>query len=341
MARIDLPSVTTWITVAAEQHGARLAGHLAERLGTTRRQAQCLLAKLVAAQWLRRQGTLRRPVYRPGPLRQVVHRYPLDSLQEDLPWARDFAPWFDLPASVRRMAQHAFTELLNNAIDHSGGSCVTVSMRQTPLHLQLLVSDDGCGLFQRIQECFAIADPAMAMLELGKGKLTSQPERHCGHGLFFTSRLADVFDLHANQSAFQFRGWGQRRWQAGKPMSNRGTSIYLAIALDTTRVLDEVVRAHSADGQGYAFESTAVPMALLTDTRTGLESRAQAKRAVLRLQDFRRAELDFTGITDIGHGFADELFRVFPRQHPQIDLVPVGMAPRVAAMIASVCGAAP
>jgi signal transduction histidine kinase len=45
------------------------------------------------------------------------------------------------------MAQHAFTELLNNAIDHSGGTQVTVSMRQTPLHLQLLVSDDGCGLF--------------------------------------------------------------------------------------------------------------------------------------------------------------------------------------------------
>jgi anti-sigma regulatory factor (Ser/Thr protein kinase) len=336
MARTDLSAVTSWITEAAEAHGAQMARHVAERLGMPRRSAQSLLAKLVAAQWLKREGTLRHPLYRPGALKQVVRRYPLQGLQEDLPWAHDFAPFFDLPAPVRRLAQHAFTELLNNAIDHSGGTSVTVSLRQTPMHLQLLVSDDGCGLFERIHQAFDIADPTTAMMELGKGRLTSQPERHRGHGLFFTSRLADVFDLHANQAAFQFRGWDRRRWHVGKPMAARGTSIYLAIALDTQRSLDELLRAHSLDGQGYAFQSTAVPLALLTDARTGLESRAQAKRAASRLEQFRRAEIDFTGIAEIGHSFADELFRVFPREHPGVALVPVGMAPRVAAMIDSV-----
>ena len=47
------------------------------------------------------------------------------------------------------------------------------------------------------------------MLELSKGKLTSQPARHAGRGLFFTSRLADVFDLHANATAFQHRVHGK------------------------------------------------------------------------------------------------------------------------------------
>jgi len=336
MPRIDLTSVTAWITVAAQQHGNALATRVAERLGVTRRSSQLLLGKLVAAQWLCRGGTLRRPVYRPGALKQVVQRYALAGLQEDLPWARDFAPFFDLPVNVIRLAQHAFTELLNNAVDHSGGGSVTVSMRQTPLHLQLLVSDDGCGLFERIQQSFAIDNPTLAMLELGKGKLTSQPARHLGHGLFFTSRLADMFDLHANQAAFQFRGWDRRRWVAGKPMARRGTSIYLGIALDTQRTLDDVMRSHSADARGYAFETTAVPLALMTDARSGLESRAQARRAAARLQDFRCAELDFTGIADVGHGFADELFRVFARAHPGVELRPVGMTPRVAAMVASV-----
>jgi len=335
MSRIDLTSVTAWITVAAQQHGNALATRVAERLGVTRRSSQFLLGKLVAAQWLCRSGTLRRPVYRPGALKQVVQRYALAGLQEDLPWARDFAPFFDLPANVTRLAQHAFTELLNNAVDHSGGGSVTVSMRQTPLHLQLLVSDDGCGLFERIQQSFAIDNPTLAMLELGKGKLTSQPERHLGHGLFFTSRLADMFDLHANQAAFQFRGWDRRCWVAGKPMARRGTSIYLGIAIDTQRTLDDVMRSHSTDARGYAFETTSVPLALMTDARSGLESRAQARRATARLQDFRCAELDFTGIADLGHGFADELFRVFVRAHPDLDLRPVGMTPRVAAMVAS------
>jgi hypothetical protein len=38
----------------------------------------------------------------------------------------------------------------------------------------------------------------------------------------------------------------------------------------------------------------------------------------------------------VGHGFTDELFRVFGSQHPELQLVPVNMAPRVAAMIGSV-----
>jgi anti-sigma regulatory factor (Ser/Thr protein kinase) len=270
----------------------------------------------------------------------VVQRYALAGLQEDVPWHRDFAPFFVLPHSVARMAQHAFSELLNNAIDHSGGSSVTVSMRQTALQLQLLVSDDGCGVFERIQQNFAIDDPTLAMLELSKGKLTSLPDAHSGHGLFFTSRLADVFDLHANRLSFQFRGWDRRTWYRGKPMPRQGTSVYVAIALDTPRTLNGVLRAHSADGDSYGFETTQVPLQLITGGATGLESRAQAKRVAARLSAFRRAEVDFSGISDVGHGFADELFRVFSRQNPGVELVPLHMAPRVAEMVQSVRTAA-
>lgn len=334
MARTDLAAATQWITAAALQHGEQLPEHVMQRLGWTRRRAQALLAKLVAAQWLQREGTLRKPRWRPGALRQVVQRYDLTGLQEDLPWQRDFAPCFELPPNVARLAQHAFSELVNNAVDHSGGTHVTVSMRRTPMHLQLLVSDDGRGVFESIQQTFDIGDADLAMLELSKGKLTTQPERHAGRGLFFTSRLADVFDLHANELAFQYRGWDRRSWYRGKPMARQGTSVFMAIALDTTRTLDEVLRAHSADGQGYGFEATQVPLRLIAGgPNTGLESRAQARRVVSRLTRFRRAEVDFTGIDDVGHGFADEIFRVFVRDQPGVELVPVGMAPRVAAMV--------
>ncbi len=338
MARIDLPAVTQWITAAAHAHGAALAPLVMDRLGIGRRSALALLNKLVAAQWLLREGTSRKPVFRPGALKQVVQRYPLAGLHEDLPWQRDFAPFFTLQPNVARLAQHAFSELLNNAVDHSGGSSVTVSMRQTALHLQLLVSDDGCGVFSRIQQTFDIGDPTLAMLELSKGKLTSLPALHSGHGLFFTSRLADVFDLHANHRAFQFRGWDRRGWHAAKPMARQGTSIYIGIATDTQRTLDGVLRGHSIAAACYGFDTTLVPLQLMTGGHTGLESRAQAKRVASRLQAFRRAEVDFSGIADVGHGFADELFRVFPRAHPAVELVPLHMAPRVAEMVNGVRG---
>lgn len=339
MARIDIVPLTQWITRAAVEHGGELPAQLMQRLGCSRRQANLALRKLMALQWLQSQGTPRKPRFTPGPLRQVVQRYALQGLQEDLPWRRDFAPFFDLPPAVQHMVQHAFTELVNNAIDHSGGSAVTVSLRQTPLQAQLLVSDDGCGLFSRIAQSFDIDDPALAMLELSKGKLTSAPERHSGHGLFFTARLGDVFDIHANASAWQRRVWERRAWRPARPsaVSTRpGTSVYMAIALDTPRTLDSVLQAHSASGSSYDFARTEVPMQLMAPVGAMLASRADAKRAVRRLETFRHAELDFSGISNIGHGFADELFRVFTREHPALELHPVGMSPQVAAMVASV-----
>ena len=269
MKTADLAAVTQWITAAATRASSELPAYVMDRLQISRRSALSLLRKLEAAQWLTHEGSVRKGQWHPGALRQVVQRYALGGLHEDLPWSRDFAPFFSLKPEVARMAQHAFTELLNNAIDHSGGTQVTVSMRQTAMHLQLLVSDDGCGVFERIEGAHDIADPTLAMLELSKGKLTSQPDRHTGRGLFFTSRLADVFDLHANETAFQYRGWDHRTWFRGKPMARQGTSIYMAISLDTTRTLDSVLRAHSADGQGYGFERTVVPLQLMTGGATG------------------------------------------------------------------------
>lgn len=338
MARLQIAPLTPWITQAAVLHGAELPSHLMQRLDIGRRRAGSLLKRLVQAQWLSTAGTARKLAYRPGPLRQVVKRYPLHGLHEDLPWRRDFQPFLDLPGELRRMAQHAFTELLNNAVDHSGGSSVTVSMRQTPLQLQLLVSDDGCGVFERIAQSFDIRDPRLAMLELSKGKLTSLPDRHSGRGLFFTSRLADVFDVHANAAAFQCRNWDRRSWHAGRPATRTGTSVYLAINVDSRRTLDGVFRECSHDGAGYGFERTVVPLQLVAADGVGLVSRADAKRVASRLSGFRRAEIDFNGVDDIGHGFADELFRVFQWQHPALEIVPLAMQPRVAAMVSLVLG---
>ncbi|OYU93094.1 MAG: hypothetical protein CFE45_21375 [Burkholderiales bacterium PBB5] len=336
MPRPLLSDLTAWITEAALRHPDALPGHLVERLGISGRSAHALLRKLVAAQWLQREGSGAKLRFVPGLMRQVVRRYALANLQEDLPWRQDFAPSLDLPPAVARMVQHVFTELLNNAIDHSGGTQVTVSLRQTPLQVQLLVSDDGRGVFETIGQHFQITDPALAMLELAKGKLSSQPQRHTGRGLFFASKLADIFDLHANDAAFQQRGWQQDHWHRGRPACTRGSSVYVAIRLDTERTLDAVLRRYSLDGQGYRFERTVVPLALIGSAQQVLESRAQARRVAQRLTQFKRVELDFDGLAEVGHGFADELFRVFGAQHPQLEMVALNMAPQVAAMVDSV-----
>lgn len=341
MSRLNLSALTHWITAAAINHPKRvhleLAAHAQVSLPTARRA----LARLTELNWLANDGSPRRPQYRPGLLRQIVHRYALAGLQEDLPWEIDFAPFFALPPAVNRMVQHAFCELLNNAVDHSGGTHVTMSLRQTASHAQLLVSDNGRGLFQNIAETFAIDNPQLAMLELSKGKLTSQPHRHSGHGLFFTSRLAEVFDLHANEAAFQKRAWDGQGWHLQRALKHAGTSVYASFALDTPRTLDAVRRAHSLDGEGAAFERTVIPLRVIplrviTSAVTGLESRAQARRVGARMNEFRRVELDFSGVPTVGHAFADELLRVLARESSAVELVPMNMSPAVAAMLGSV-----
>ena len=51
------------------------------------------------------------------------------------------------------------------------------------------------------------------------------------------------------------------------------------------------------------------------------------------LEKFKTVTLDFQGIRTIGQGFADEIFRVWHRKHPQIRILPVHTSEAVRFMI--------
>ncbi len=153
------------------------------------------------------------------------------------------------------------------------------------------------------------------MLELSKGRLTTQPAGAHRARLFFSSQLADVFDIHANGKAFQRRAWEGNAWKDGKGLPRQGSSIYMAMSLDSTRTLEQVLEQWSVDGTGIAFDQTRVMLNLVVVAGQMLDSRAQARRVAARLPQFKRAEVDFDGVTDVGHAFADELFRVFARSN--------------------------
>ena len=338
MLQAKLKELKAVITAKAVANPTHLCAELAGEFGVSRSTMGKWLRALIEEGWLTRQGQSH-PVYKPSQFREVSRSYLIQGLDEQTPWERDFSPCFDLPANIARLAHHAFTELLNNAVDHSGGTKVSLSMRQNKTHLHLLIRDDGCGVFDRIQNAFHIASPQMALLELSKGKLTTQPEFHTGRGLFFTSRLFDVFDLYANKLTYQHSHWQRREWLKANPLGVSGTAIFMSLALNATRTLDDVFAAHSRGSGDLSFSHTEVALRLAHGDGEALESRAQAKRIAHRLEVFDSVDLDFDGVEAIGQGFADELFRVFTAQHPHVQLRPRNMNARVAAMVAQTSSA--
>ena len=64
-----------------------------------------------------------------------------------------------------------------------------------------------------------------------------------------------------------------------------------------------------------------------------LISRSEAKRIVRDLEGSREVVLDFKGVDLVGQGFADEVFRVWARAHPETNLVPIEMNGSVEFMV--------
>ena len=64
-----------------------------------------------------------------------------------------------------------------------------------------------------------------------------------------------------------------------------------------------------------------------------LISRSQAKRLLARVDKLKVVILDFADVEMIGQAFADEVFRVFRNQHPEIDLMSIHETQAVKQMI--------
>ena len=68
------------------------------------------------------------------------------------------------------------------------------------------------------------------------------------------------------------------------------------------------------------FYKAMVPVKLLQYKNEGLVSRSQARRLLARVDEFKEVVFVFENIEEIGQPFADEIFRVYARNHPDIKI---------------------
>lgn len=308
--------------------------HTAETFGISRQAVGKHISRLVAEHALVQEGRTRSRTYRLHPLVEWTHGYPLTSgLAEDVVWRNDVSPLLKpMPDNALGIWNFCFSEMLNNAIDHSEGTRVTVSMRKTAEATDLTIHDDGVGIFRKIQEALGLLDQRHAVLELAKGKLTTDPEHHPGQGIFFSSRMFDAFQILSGTTSFSHELRNEEDWILESDGPMQGTVVSMRLDNHTARTAKQVLDGFSL-GEDYAFDKTVVPVRLARYGNELLVSRSQAKRLLARVDRFRTVVFDFSAVSAIGQAFADEIFRVFAREHLEVELLVIHASEDVRQMI--------
>jgi anti-sigma regulatory factor (Ser/Thr protein kinase)/predicted transcriptional regulator len=123
--------------------------------------------------------------------------------EENKIWNDSIGPLLTgLKDNVREICHYGFTEMLNNVIDHSASESADIRVTIDALVVRITIQDHGVGIWKKLQEAFHLDDPRHALLELTKGKLTTDPQRHTGEGIFFTSRMFDKFIIASDKLTF-------------------------------------------------------------------------------------------------------------------------------------------
>jgi DNA-binding transcriptional ArsR family regulator len=307
------------------------AGEIAERVGVTRQTVHRHLRQLVEEGVLTVAGAGRGTRYRRRD-RAISMTLSTLGLDETSAWENLDTPESlvrSLSAAARSTTTYAFTELVNNVVDHSGASEVSFEIRRQASTIILEVIDRGIGVFEHIRQRLGLTNEIEALQELSKGKTTTIPDRHSGEGIFFTSKAVHLFEIRS----------GTLRWVVDNRRGDTAVGILdppvegteARLELDDDRVcpLIEVFKEYAED---LEFDRTRIVVRLFSIGTTFI-SRSEAKRLLHGLEKFREVVLDFDAVELVGQGFADEVFRVWARLHPETHLIPVAMSEPVEFMV--------
>lgn len=227
----------------------------------------------------------------------------------------------DLPANVQEIWEYAFSEMVNNVIDHSAANDLFVSVTRNYLNTDVFISDNGVGIFEKIKKHFELDSLDDAICELFKGKLTTDKENHSGEGIFFSSKLMDVFAIFSGGKIFAANKFDSSNIISVRENLGTGTFVVMRLSNYTHKRSKEIFDLYSDDNG--SFVKTKIPLKNIFDASP--VSRSQARRVLNSLEKFEEIILDFDGVEWMGQGFAHQIFVVFKNQQPNIQIKPINM----------------
>ncbi len=317
-----------------DSHPSDIVRLTADKFGCSRQAVHKHLQRLVAEGAVVVSGNTRNRRYVLASLVLWEKQYDFSGrLEEDVVWREDIKPQLgNLPENVLGIWSFGFTEMFNNVIDHSGAKHVRVEVKKTAASTTIQIYDDGVGIFKKIQTALTLLDERHAVLELAKGKFTTDPANHSGEGIFFSSRMFDEFEIVSGGVYFSHEFDKKEDWILQRSDPKGGTLVRMVLHNHTARTMKKVFDKFTSS-EDFGFNKTVVPVKLMQYGDDNLVSRSQAKRLLARFDRFKTVMLDFTDVASIGQSFADEVFRVFRAKHPEVEILPMRVSHQVRQMI--------
>jgi len=311
---------------------------IVSKFEVTRQYASSILRSLVKDGKLVKMGSTASAIYIPPKYARsegkVAKRMVNKNLQEhevleDIERRSSFVT--SLPENVRSIFTYAFSEMFNNAIEHSKSQNIQIEVQKNK-NICFVVNDFGIGVFRNIMHKRGLKSELEAVQDLLKGKTTTQPKAHSGEGIFFTSKIADVFSLESYGYYLTIDNRIHDVFFERKKPSKRGTKVYFELSANSEKHLNDIFKKYQTNPAEYAFDKTEIQLKLYTMGTIHI-SRSQARRVLTGLDKFKTVILDFDQVPNVGQAFADEIFRVFKNKHPDIALVSINMNEAVQFMV--------
>ncbi|MHA2030612.1 MAG: STAS-like domain-containing protein [Candidatus Kariarchaeaceae archaeon] len=323
--RKQTQDIRTFIVLNVRKHPKDIAKFTAKEFNISRQAVNRYIRTLVDKRFLEAHGNTKARQYELIPLvRKSITFDLVDNLEEHKIW-REIVQFVDeqnVPKNTMEICEYGVNEMVNNVVDHSEGTSLEIILIFDIDRITFWITDDGIGIFDKIQNELNLDDKLHAVFELSKGKLTTDPENHTGEGIFFTSRAFDEFCIISDGLFFSHNPLDRDWVIETREGPETGTIINMHIQRFSKRILMKVFEEFTTSDD-FKFSKTIVPVSLARYGEENLISRSQAKRILLRFEKFSEIMLDFNGVEVIGQAFADEIFRVFARKHPEITLIPI------------------
>lgn len=329
-----------------KQKGRVTSSEITSVLGVSRQYVNVVISDLIAEKEVVKLGGTRNAFYvskdyisnHPDIVPNVFKKTYKNKLLEEhkilLEIEEKFPKIEQLSENIRSIFTFAFSEMFNNAIEHSQSKLISVEVAVRDKDLSFIVNDSGIGAFRNIMKKKNLKSEVEAIQDLLKGKTTTMPKSHSGEGIFFTSKAGDVFVLDSFAYRLAVNTVKQNIAIHHLSTRKRGTRVIFRINTDSTRHLNDVFKKYTnlAEKGDYGFDKTEIRIKLFTAGGVHI-SRSQARRVLAGLEKFKIILFDYEKVSMVGQAFADEIYRVFQGLHPDIRLENENMSEGVIFMV--------